>query len=109
MFAKSKQGCWLLISLLLYLIPLTSGYTKDISDEQRNAYKARLEYNQNKSDYESLLSQISSQEKYLVEQQQKLDQLNAEKVKAKAKLEESKQQLDAKVKALNQVWELRDK
>ena len=99
----------MLILLTLCLFSFSSTYAKDISDEQRNAYRARQAYIQNKSDYESLLTQIEKQERYLKEQQQKLDQLLADKVQAKAKLDESKKHLDSKVKALNQVWKLRDK
>lgn len=98
--------------LILFTLCLTvsaSIHAKDITNQQRNAYEARQEYNQNKFDYESLESQISQQEKYLAEQQRKLNKLNADKERVKAKLDQSKQNLDEKVKALNQVWELRDK
>ncbi len=109
MYAKLMFVSRVLILLTLCLVTFSSIYAKDISNEQRNAYKARQAYNQNKSNYESLLTQIEQQERYLAEQQQKLDQLLADKMQAKAKLDESKKHLDAEVKTLNQVWELRDK
>lgn len=108
MFRKLQLAKWLMTLLSLYSFSTGLTYAKNISNEQRNAYKARQEYNQNKSDYESLLIQISEQERYLAKQQQKLDQLNADKVKAKEKLNQSKQRLDTEVKALNRVWESRD-
>lgn len=108
MYAKLQQGKWLLIFLSLCSFFSTSINARDISNEQRNAYKARQEYNQNKSEYESLLVQISEQERYLAQQQEKLDQLNAEKVNAKEKLDQSKQRLDAEVIALSRAWESRD-
>lgn len=103
-----KQPYKILILFTILLMPTFSINAKDISNEQRNAYKARQDYNQNKSEYESLLVQISEQERYLAQQQEKLDQLNAEKVRAKEKLEQSKQRLDAEVNALNRAWESRD-
>ena len=108
MYGKLKQANWILILLSLCLIVSVSSHAKDITNQQRNAYEARQEYNQNKSDYESLLVQISEQERYLAKQQQKLDQLNADKVSAKEKLDQSKQRLDAEVKALNRAWDERD-
>ncbi len=109
MYAKLIFSFRYLIILAFFSVSSYAAYAKDISNEQRNAYKARQAYNQNKSDYESLLTQIEQQERYLAQQQQKLDQLLADKMQAKAKLDESKKHLDAEVKTLNQVWELRDK
>lgn len=103
-----KQTYKVLILFIILLASTVSINARDISNEQRSAYKARQEYNQNKSEYESLLVQISEQERYLAQQQEKLDQLNAEKVRANEKLEQSKQRLDAEVKALNRAWESRD-
>ena len=104
-----KQLNCILTLFILSLLCSVSINAKDISNQQRNAYEARQEYNQNKSDYESLLVQISEQEKYLAQQQEKLDQLNAEKVSAKEKMDQSKQRLDSEVEALNNAWELRDR
>lgn len=103
------QANWMLYIFVLCLVFSVSIHAKDIANLQRNAYQARQEFNQNKSDYESLLSQISQQEKYLAEQQARLNQLNADKARAKEKLDQSKVRLDAVVKALNEAWESRDK
>lgn len=107
-YVMLKQTNRILILFTFCMAASVSIEAKDISNEQRNAYKARQEYNQNKYEYESLLVQISEQEKYLAQQQEKLDQLNAEKVSAKEKLDQSKQRLDAEVNALSRAWESRD-
>jgi septal ring factor EnvC (AmiA/AmiB activator) len=109
MYASLKQVKRMLILFTLCLAASASTHAKDITNQQRNAYEARQEYHQNKSDYESLESQISQQEKYLADQQRKLDKLNADKERVKAKLDQSKKRLDAEVKALNQLWDQRDK
>ena len=81
---------------------------KDITTEQRNAYDARKAYNNNKSAHENLLTRIADQEKRVSDEQARLNQLKADEVAAKAKLDQSKNNLDEQVRILNDVWELRD-
>lgn len=81
---------------------------KDITNEQRNAYEARNLYNKNKSNHENLLTRISQQEKRIAEEQTKLNKLKAEEATAKTELDQSKADLEAKTKALDEVWDLRN-
>lgn len=100
------------ISALAFAIPLcltTSLATaKDIQNEQRNAYEARVQYNKNKSSHQNLLTRISQQEQRAADAQARLDQLITEEATSKAALAQSKTDLAEKVRLLNEVWGLRD-
>jgi septal ring factor EnvC (AmiA/AmiB activator) len=106
MIKKSISEVLIMALSLCLLSPYV--VAKDISNEQRNAYEARKAYNKNKSAYENLIKRVSQQEKRVADEQARLNQLKADEVAAKAKLDQSKQDLDEKVRALNEVWELRD-
>lgn len=98
------------ISLILFTLLFSHmAFTQDISNEQRNAYEARQMFNKSKSAYESASNRLSNQEKRVAEEQSRLDQARQEEQAAKTALEQSKANLDNKVDALNQVWDLRDK
>jgi peptidoglycan hydrolase CwlO-like protein len=101
----------LMITLLLTLVVTTvlpfSANARDIKNEQREAYEARKQYNSKKSNHENLLSRISKQEEHVKKQQEKLNQLRTEEVSARKDVEQSKANLEAKTKALNDVWDLR--
>ncbi len=105
-FKQSAIPKALLFTLSLCLLP-SYALAKDISNEQRNAYEARQEYTKNKSNHENLLTRISLQEERIAKEQERLNQLKTEETMAKTKLEQSKIDLDAKVRALNAVWDLR--
>jgi len=99
------------VLLILALLSAFSSVSlaRDISNEQRNAYQARQEYNKQKSAHESLNKRVAEQEKYTEQAQAKLNQLRQEAQQAKAAAELAKANLENKVNALNAVWDLRDK
>lgn len=97
----------LLVTLTVASVVPSIAVAKDITNEQRQAYQARERYNDNKSDYENLLRRIAKQEKHLIEEQEKLNQLKKDEVAAKLELEQSKADLDAKTQRLNEVWDSR--
>lgn len=95
------------IALSLCLLS-TYASAKDIQNEQRNAYEARKTYNNNQSKHQNLLNRIKQQEKRVAGEQERLDKLIAEEATAKAELDQSKADLDTKVRILNDAWNLRD-
>lgn len=97
----------LLVALAATSIAPAIAEAKDITNEQRQAYEARKRYIDNKSDYEKLLRNISKQEEHVAEEQEKLEQLKKDEVAAKAKLEQSKADLEVKNQQLNDVWDSR--
>lgn len=90
----------------LCLIPSLAA-AKDIQNEQRNAYEARELYNKNQSSHEGLLTRISQQEQRVADAQAQLDKLITEEATSKAALAQSKTDLEAKVRSLNDVWDSR--
>ena len=82
---------------------------RDIGVEQRAAATARDEYNQAKSDAADNTQKISAQEKRVADEQARLKQLQDNQTATNARLEKTKVDLDAKVKALEQVWGERNK
>lgn len=98
----------LFIVILLSAFSLTA-LARDISNEQRNAYEARKEFNKKKSNHQNLLSRVSQQEKKVAEEQERLQTLRAEEATAKQALDQAKTNLDDKVEALNAVWDQRDR
>lgn len=104
---KATNAKFLLAILSLCLIsPFATA--KDITNEQRNAYDARKAYNKHKSAHENLLTRIADQEKRIADEQARLNQLKADEMTAKTKLDQSKTNLDEQVRILNDVWEQRD-
>jgi len=97
----------LLLAIISLCLISPFATAKDITHEQRNAYDARKLYNKNKSAHENLLKRIADQEKRLSDEQTRLNQLKADEAAAKAKLKQSKSNLDEQVRILNDVWELR--
>jgi septal ring factor EnvC (AmiA/AmiB activator) len=108
MTAKQSSTLILLVIFLSLCLTPTFASAKDIKNEQRNAYKARKLYNKNRTNHQNLLTRISRQEKRVADEQEKLDKLTAEEATARAKLEKSKVDLDAKVRTLNEAWDLRN-
>jgi hypothetical protein len=97
-----------LISLVVSGFAINS-YARDISNEQRNASKAREVYNQEKWNYETLSAQIKAQEKRIAEEQERLEELKLKQSKAKSNADASKSDLDAKSQILDQAWSERNK
>lgn len=98
------------ISLVFFTLLFSHiAFAQDISNEQRNAYEARQIFNESKSAHESALNRLSNQEKRVAKEQSRLQQAIQEEQAAKSALAQSKANLDSKVDALNQVWDLRDK
>jgi len=97
----------LILAVSCCLFP-TFASAQDISNEQRNAYEARAQYNKNKSSYNDIVVRLSQQEQRLAEEQERLNQLKAEESAAKSALEQSKIDLDEKVRILNDVWDSRN-
>ena len=82
---------------------------RDIGVEQRAASTARDEYNQAKSDAADNVQKISAQEKRVADEQARLKQLQDNQTATNTRLEKAKTDLDAKEKALEQVWGERNK
>ncbi len=93
---------YLVITALLFTVPIA--IAKDISNAQRDAYEARETFNDNKSNYKNISTRLTQQQKRVAEEQKKLEQLISEQATAKSKLDESKVDLDRKVKILNEAW-----
>ena len=109
MFQQSfKQFIPLLLIGLSVAISSTA-LARDIGVEQRAASAARDEYNQEKSDAADNTQKISVQEKRVADEQARLKQLQDNQTTANARLEKAKADLDAKEKALEQVWPERNK
>lgn len=81
--------------------------SKDITNEQRNAYEAREAYNKRKSEHAALTKHVMQQEQRVAQEQARLDQLKADEAQAQTAVEKAKVNLDQSVKALNDVWEFR--
>lgn len=96
------------LTIVLFSLPII-GLAQDISNEQRNAYEARQHFNKQQSNHQNLLKRVSLQEQRVAEENARLDQLKADELAAKSALDQAKVNLDSKVNALNNVWELRDK
>lgn len=87
----------------------STAFARDIGVEQRAASDARDEYNQAKSDTADNVQKISAQEKRVADEQARLKQLQDNQTATNARLEKAKADLDAKEKALEQVWPERNK
>ena len=87
----------------------STALARDIGVEQRAASAARDEYNQAKSDAADNTQKISAQEKRVADEQARLKQLQDNQTTANARLEKAKTDLEAKEKALEQVWGERNK
>lgn len=98
----------ILIVVSFYMLP-SLAMAKDISNEQRNAYEARQEFNKKQSRHQNLLTRILQQEKRLQEEEARLDKLKSEEQVAKTELDQATVNLESKVNALNNVWELRNR
>ena len=87
----------------------SNALARDIGVEQRAASTARDEYNQAKSDAADNVQKISAQEKRVADEQARLKQLQDNQTATNTRLEKAKTDLDAKEKALEQVWDERNK
>ena len=96
----------MLISLLL---ASNAAVARDISYEQRAASNAREVYNQAKSTDNALSLQITEQEKRVAAEQVRLRALQDQQMTNKAALENAQIDLDAKVIALENAWNERNK
>ena len=98
-----------ILFLLLGLILSSSLPARDISSEQRNASAARKQYNEANSEYDAVTQRLSEQEKLVAHEQARLKELQDKQRDAETNLEKAKSELDIRDKALNNVWEERDK
>ena len=108
----SQQSFKQFIPFLLIALSVAISSTalaRDIGVEQRAASAARDEYNQAKSDAADNVQKISAQEKRVADEQVRLKQLQDNQTAANARLEKAKADLEAKEKALEQVWGERNK
>lgn len=99
----------ILITTIALAFCSTTTLAQDISNEQRNAYEARQTLNEKKSAHESLVTRTAQQEKRVQIEQDRLAKLRTDQQAAKVELDQAEVDLDAKVNALNNVWDLRDK
>jgi hypothetical protein len=84
-------------------------FARDISAEQRAAYDARKQYEQANADVDSYTKQVETQEKFVVQEQARLNDLQEKKSASQQALEKAKADLEAKDKILDEVWDQRDK
>lgn len=108
----SQQSFKQFIPLLLIALSVAISSTalaRDIGVEQRAASAARDEYNQAKSDAADNVQKISAQEKRVTDEQARLKELQDNQTATNARLEKAKADLEAKEKALEQVWPERNK
>ncbi len=96
------------LSLCLFLAA-SAVFARDISNEQRAAAEARDRYNQAKSNNAKLAEQVSTQEKRVTDEQARLKTLQENQAKANTELQSAEADLEAKVNALEKVWDERNK
>ena len=105
-YRLNQISTFMLISLLL---ASNAAVSRDISHEQRAASNAREVYNQAKSTDNALTLQITEQEKRVAAEQVRLRALQDQQMTNKAALENAQIDLDAKVIALENAWNERNK
>jgi hypothetical protein len=105
-FARLNQY---ILFLLLGLTLSSSLPARDISSEQRSASAARKQYDEANSECDAATQRLTEQEKFVVQEQARLKELQDKQRDAKINLEKAKSELDIRDKALNDVWEDRDK
>ena len=109
MFQQSFKQFIPFLFIGLSIAVSSNALARDIGVEQRAASTARDEYNQAKSDAADNVQKISAQEKRVADEQARLKQLQDNQTATNARLEKAKTDLDAKEKALEQVWDERNK
>lgn len=82
---------------------------RDISAEQKAASQAQDAYAQARADYDSVSKQVAAQEKFVAEQQARLEKLKEKQSATLAAREQAKLNMEAKEKTLNEVWDQRNK
>ena len=109
MFQQSFKQFIPFLFIGLSIAVSSNALARDIGVEQRAASTARDEYNQAKSDAADNVQKISAQEKRVADEQARLKQLQDNQTATNTRLEKAKIDLDAKEKALKQVWGERNK
>ena len=109
MFQQSFKQFIPFLFIGLSIAVSSNALARDIGVEQRAASTARDEYNQAKSDVADNVQKISAQEKRVADEQARLKQLQDNQTATNTRLEKAKTDLDAKEKALEQVWGERNK
>ena len=109
MFQQSFKQFIPFLFIGLSIAVSSNALARDIGVEQRAASAARDEYNQAKSDAADNIQKISAQEKRVADEQALLKQLQDNQTATNTRLEKAKTDLDAKEKALEQVWDERNK
>ena len=109
MFQQSFKQFIPFLFIGLSIAVSSNALARDIGVEQRAASAARDEYNQAKSDAADNIQKISVQEKRVADEQARLKQLQDNQTATNTRLEKAKTDLDAKEKALEQVWDERNK
>ena len=109
MFQQSFKQFIPFLFIGLSIVVSSNALARDIGVEQRAASTARDEYNQAKSDAADNVQKISAQEKRVADEQARLKQLQDNQTATNTRLEKAKTDLDAKEKALEQVWGERNK
>ena len=109
MFQQSFKQFIPFLFIGLSIAVTSNALARDIGVEQRAASTARDEYNQAKSDAADNVQKISVQEKRVADEQARLKQLQDNQTATNTRLEKAKTDLDAKEKALEQVWGERNK
>lgn len=94
--------------ILLLVLSSQSGVARNIFTEQTEATEAREANRKAQDNYQNLQKKIERQKALITKEQANLKEMEAKQVKAKADLDKSQAILDAKVKALEAVWDQRD-
>jgi len=97
----SMKHCIMLILGVLTAEPLMA---KDVATEQYNASVAREQYNDARSEYESVTELAEAQAGRVAQEQARLDELRKRQKAAKARLDIAKGKLKQREQALDKAW-----
>lgn len=95
-------------SFVLLIAASQVGYARNISNEQAEAASARDAVGDTMSRLSELQQRIKSQESLVAQEQEKLRQLQADKLQLEKDLESKKATFEQKSKALDDAWKQRN-
>lgn len=109
MLQQTFKQCFYIVLVGLSVTVSSSACARDIGVEQRATSAARDEYNQAKSEVADNSHNIVAQEKRVADEQARLKQLQNNQATANTRLEKAKANLEIKEKALEKIWEERNR
>lgn len=104
----SSSRYWAHALLLASLAFAPMAMARNISTEQANASEARAHYNQAKAALDTISQQITLQARTVADASAKLEKMKQKQTEAAQALEDARNDLAAKDKILNDVWDSRD-